>query len=47
VSRWESGFNHPDGRFLRGLARELGVSVTWLLGESEPSDEDELAGAAA
>lgn len=31
VSKWESGFNQPKGRYLNDLAAALGVSVDWLL----------------
>lgn len=33
VSKWERGENAPDLRVLPGLARVLGVSIDWLLGQ--------------
>lgn len=35
VQRWEFGSSQPRAEHLVPLARALGVSVSWLLGESE------------
>ncbi|QQD22307.1 helix-turn-helix domain-containing protein [Oceanospirillaceae bacterium ASx5O] len=36
VSKWESGFSQPKGRYLNDLASALRVSVSWLLtGDNE------------
>ena len=37
VSKWERGENAPDLSVLAALARLLGVSIEWLLGETAPS----------
>jgi class 3 adenylate cyclase len=39
VSKWERGENAPDISILVALARLLGVSVEWLLGETSPEKD--------
>jgi class 3 adenylate cyclase len=39
VSKWERGENAPDISVLIALARLLGVSVEWLLGETSPEKD--------
>lgn len=36
ISEWESGKHVPRGEMIRDIARELDVSVDWLMGENSP-----------
>ncbi|MGD9909433.1 MAG: helix-turn-helix domain-containing protein [Candidatus Izemoplasmatales bacterium] len=37
VSKWETGAGNPDIHILPQIAKELDVSIPWLLGEDEPT----------
>ncbi|MDA5547389.1 helix-turn-helix transcriptional regulator [Yersinia massiliensis] len=42
LSQWESGTTEPNGKNLVNLAKELGVSVEWLLDGAEQSKKTPL-----
>ena len=45
ISDWERGENSPSGRHIAGIARELGISVGELYGETPAADDEEEADA--
>lgn len=42
IQRWETGANHPLGKYLSRLAAALDVSPLWLLGDPN-GDKTEVA----
>lgn len=37
IGSWETGRTEPDNEMLKQLAQELGVSISYLLGETQPT----------